>query len=119
MQSFRSDKNLLKNLSPSPRGGDKMRLTLNNDKIEYRSAYDLLVNRQTSFKGWSCNAGVSGVIIDEIGDVFRGWCKAGGVIGHISNFTIPTSPVICPASQCNCLVDVFSEKEKCFPGDQE
>jgi hypothetical protein len=48
------------------------------------------------------------------GVVYRGWCKAGGEIGKITdaNLNLPTQPIRCPKNNCHCNLDIMATKEK-------
>jgi organic radical activating enzyme len=67
-----------------------------------------------SWEGWSCHVGLEQIVVDTAGDIFRGWCKVKGKIGHISDKTLrfPVQPVICDKSFCHCNLDIMTTKTK-------
>jgi len=71
----------------------------------------LLKNRQNSFVGWKCMAGIETLYIENDGNIFRATCKQGGPIGNISeDFKIPNNPIICAKQWCNCAADLNTTK---------
>lgn len=54
------------------------------------------------FKGMTCYAGLDILVIDSLGNVFRGWCMQGGKIGNIKELPIkwPTDTIICNKDHC-------------------
>lgn len=75
---------------------------------------DLNYQNQTSFKGWTCYAGVSLLKIAPNGDIFIANCFQGGSLGNIysidDNFQPPTQPVICQKLRCTDPVDLRQSK---------
>lgn len=68
---------------------------------------------ENSWKGWSCHAGLEQFVVNMSGWIYRGWCKEGGAIGHVSdaNIPFPKAPVICTRGYCHCNFDIMSTKE--------
>ncbi len=86
---------------------------IGKDKFVNSSAHRFISDGVNHWKGWKCYAGVEQIVVDTEGNVFRGWCKEGGVIGNIkNNFTLPTKPIICNRDFCHCNFDIMSTKEK-------
>ena len=66
----------------------------------------------TSFKGSTCYAGIDTLVIDTFGNVFRGWCMQGGLIGNIYKGDIiwPKTPVVCGKDICKNGFDQKARK---------
>jgi MoaA/NifB/PqqE/SkfB family radical SAM enzyme len=67
-----------------------------------------------SFKGYTCYAGIDTLVIDYQGNVSRGWCFEGGIIGNINNLPIswPTTTIVCNKELCGNGFDQQALKEK-------
>jgi len=76
------------------------------------SANDLIITGKNNHQGWKCWGGVDGMAIDQHGDIYRTDCAYGGTIGNLSNYELPTAPIICGKTKCTCLSDVYLRKEK-------
>ncbi len=50
-----------------------------------------------------CNAGIDQLVVWKDGNVYRGYCKAGGSLGNVTErtFHIPTEAIECPFDLCN------------------
>jgi hypothetical protein len=85
-----------------------------NSKEEKLNAQFLVKNNLNKFKGWSCSAGLDGIFINSKGEVFRGTCLQGEILGNIQDgfINLPSDPVICEKKTCECLTDVYYSKEK-------
>jgi len=74
------------------------------------------INRgQTNFKGYECDLGLRSLFISALGDVKRGNCMVGGIIGSINEPDLiqwPTESIICPYDICNCSSDVNINKRR-------
>ena len=76
------------------------------------------------FKGWSCNAGIDGLYVSELGFISGAACLPEGPdewgtgiawLGRIDNmddFNLPTKPYICPKSACYCNTDMILGKKR-------
>lgn len=74
------------------------------------SANDLIMNGLNKHKGWTCYSGVDQINVGFGGEVYRADCQVGGLIGTITNFTLPTEPQICSKNECTCLSDIYIRK---------
>jgi len=82
------------------------------DKIKYRIMDAKLTNKDV-FKGWLCNAGIDGSIIDAKGNVHKSACfrhKKGMGNIKIKNVNFPSTGIICDKNKCNCLTDLQFRK---------
>jgi len=74
------------------------------------------VNRgQTNFKGYECDLGLRSLFVSALGDVKRGNCMAGGIIGNINepeSIQWPSKSIICPYTICGCSSDVNINKRR-------
>lgn len=68
---------------------------------------------QPIFTGQRCYAGIDTLTIDSDGNVWRGWCQQGGIIGNIHETSVnwPTEPIICQKDFCHNGFDHMAKKE--------
>jgi len=93
------------------RGAMKTIYSDNSEQIV--PAHDFIANNTNNWQGWRCNAGLEQLIVDTNGEIYRGWCKEGGILGNIHNdINFPQGPVICSTTRCHCNFDIMSTKEK-------
>jgi len=61
-----------------------------------------LVEDDFNYKGKLCNIGLETLVVYSNGDVYRGWCKTGGVLGNVfsKDVVLPSTPVLCDKSFC-------------------
>lgn len=87
-------------------------IVYSNDEKEYTNVNDVLINEKNIFKGFDCNAGYDQLHIDFRGYIYRGTCKVGGCLGHISDRdpTLPEDSIVCTKYKCNCLADLLTKK---------
>jgi len=78
------------------------------------SAHRFIAHKTNDWSGWKCYSGVEQIIVDMEGNIFRGWCKVGGLIGNVMDpeFMVPTEPVLCNKTMCHCNFDIMSTKVK-------
>lgn len=66
---------------------------------------------RNNFNGWICNAGVDYIHINWDGQVYRGNCRQGGVLGNITQpLALPTTPVTCQTTNCFCAPEISIRK---------
>ena len=72
------------------------------------------VNHLNNYYGHMCWAGVSQIIIDNFGYVYRGWCKSNGHMGNVfdQSFVIDSRPRPCPKQQCKNGFDLQARKSE-------
>jgi len=72
------------------------------------------VNHLNNYYGHLCWAGVTQVIIDNFGYVYRGWCKSNGHMGNVydQSFIIDSRPKPCPKTQCKNGFDLQARKSE-------
>lgn len=77
--------------------------------IEFKRMHNL-----NNFYGHLCWAGYSQIVIDNFGDVYRGWCKSGLGLGNVFNQTVKLDqqPTICPKNQCRNGFDLQAKKSE-------
>ena len=89
---------------------------LDDGTVDIKNQASLYLNRrQTDFNGYECEIGLRSLFISALGDVKRGNCNVGGVIGNINTPELirwPTESVICPYSICGCVGDVNINKRR-------
>lgn len=74
---------------------------------EYRK-----INLLNNFYGHLCNAGYDQIVINQQGDVYRGWCYSNSTLGNIftGTFKLDQKPRPCPKNQCNNGFDQKAHK---------
>lgn len=74
----------------------------------------LIANDLNRFKGYECNLGMEGLIVEINGDIYNAYCHVGGVVGNIftGEYNLTDTPTICPANYCSCSVDIEISKRK-------
>lgn len=77
-----------------------------------KSAHRFINDLTNNWSGWHCYSGVEQIIVDLGGSIYRGWCRVGGLIGHITDvdLRIPVEPVVCNKTMCHCNFDIMSTK---------
>ncbi|WP_087020277.1 radical SAM protein [Thaumasiovibrio subtropicus] len=110
MKKFRGH-SVNKNI-PKPRG--LVSVEMPNGEFIERSSFDLLVEQEINFVGWSCNAGIENIVITFKGDIYRAWCMQDGPIGTVfdKDFDFPIEPTLCKTKICQCGADICSTKIK-------
>lgn len=78
--------------------------------------------KQNHFRGWTCNAGIDGLFVNERGYISRAACLPerkddGGVawlgdLRDLSKFRLPAKPVVCNKNACYCNTDLILGKYK-------
>ena len=68
---------------------------------------------QPTFTGQRCYAGIDTLTIDTDGNVWRGWCRQGDIIGNIFKLPIewPRDTIICQKEFCHNGFDQAAKKE--------
>lgn len=69
------------------------------------------VNNWNEFKNWRCKVASQSIMIDYTGTVNAGICMAKS-LGHITEFELDTSDIVCPFNFCPCPNDIKAEKYK-------
>ena len=89
-----------------------MRMVNTDGESRVSSAHRFISDKTNDWSGWYCYAGVEQLIVDMDGSIYRGWCKEGGMIGHISdeNLELPLAPILCSKTMCHCNFDIMSTK---------
>lgn len=91
-----------------------MRMVNESGEGTVSSAHRFISEKTNDWSGWRCYAGVEQMIVDMDGKIYRGWCRMGGSIGHITDddLKLPTEPIVCAKTMCHCNFDIMSTKEK-------
>jgi MoaA/NifB/PqqE/SkfB family radical SAM enzyme len=93
------------------RGAMRMINADGGDRVS--SAHRFISDKTNDWSGWKCYAGVEQLIVDMDGSIYRGWCKEGGMLGHIADpgLNLSIQPIVCSKTMCHCNFDIMSTKE--------
>jgi organic radical activating enzyme len=84
----------------------------NSVPFSTKTINELVNNKKTNFFGWKCSIGLESLFVHYNGNVQRGNCTVGGLIGNInSEIRWPTQPVICNKTLCHCSSDIVISKK--------
>lgn len=77
--------------------------------IEFKRVHHL-----NNYYGHLCWAGYNQIIIDNFGDVYRGWCKSNNSLGNVfrHDVVLDKQPYPCPKTQCKNGFDLQARKSK-------
>jgi len=66
-----------------------------------------------NYQGRRCWAGIEQLVVLPDGNVYRGWCRAGGSLGNLLDysFRMPEEPIECPLFKCRNGFDRQATKE--------
>ncbi len=72
------------------------------------------VNHLNNYYGHLCWAGYNQIVIDNFGDVYRGWCKSNNSLGNVfrGDVVLDKKPYPCPKQQCKNGFDLQAHKSK-------
>ena len=72
------------------------------------------VNKLNNYYGHMCWAGYTQIVVDNFGDVWRGWCKSDLCLGNVFQNTVNLTqkPKPCPRQQCRNGFDLRVYKSK-------
>jgi MoaA/NifB/PqqE/SkfB family radical SAM enzyme len=72
------------------------------------------INHLNNYYGHLCWAGYNQIIIDNFGDVYRGWCKSNNSMGNVfrGDVVLDKKPYPCPKQQCKNGFDLQAHKSK-------
>lgn len=72
-----------------------------------------ILKKENCWKGWECHIGLESLKIMPDGNIYRGTCETGGVIGNVSGeIELPTKPIICDKDFCRCVTDIRTTKKR-------
>jgi organic radical activating enzyme len=89
------------------------RLIYSNGEIEKLRPNQMALENNKCFTGWKCNIGVSNLVIDMDGNIFKGWCGQNGKIGNIyseNELALDFEPVVCSKTACHNWFDQMATK---------
>jgi MoaA/NifB/PqqE/SkfB family radical SAM enzyme len=97
-------------------GGDSLS-QIDKNKLENVSKKEkkekaLVTKNRNYVLGYTCYSGIETLVIDMLGNVFRGWCQQGGKIGNIFTPPVnwPSDTIVCQKVECNNGFDRRSKK---------
>jgi organic radical activating enzyme len=75
-------------------------------------AQNLKINSENQWASWLCRAGLDRIHVDVGGNIYRGQCKQGGLLGniHVGEWTVPSEEVVCQKARCFCGSELLLEK---------
>ncbi len=81
-----------------------------------RHTVESVLSKKLSFwRNWNCSIGIQHLYVDYDGNVFRGTCREGGVLGNVyddSNMSIGKNWIVCEKHICSCGADMAAPKVK-------
>jgi len=79
---------------------------------EFCRPNQIVAEKMDRFKGWTCHAGLDSLFINQDGEIFRGGCRQGGLIGHIfeKKLQLPKKTITCNREYCPCGTDILVRK---------
>ena len=86
-----------------------MEIDQNTQQLDYKY---LISNNLNRFKGYECDLGQEGLIIEVDGNIYNAYCHTGGIVGNIRSDVLSLAPqsVICNHNICACSVDIEISK---------
>lgn len=90
----------------------EMKKTYADGREEVVTPPELIARGENNWMGWDCNIGLENLVVDYQGNVMRGWCGVGGIVGNVTdaNFRLPENPVLCSSKNCHCGLDIMATK---------
>jgi organic radical activating enzyme len=90
----------------------RMQLRKNGKIIETLNPHQLIARKLNNWEGWECEIGNEQLVVDLLGNVLRGWCAQGGIVGNIHDLSLkfPSSPIVCRRDHCHCNLDIMTTK---------
>jgi organic radical activating enzyme len=76
---------------------------------------ELINYKKANFENWMCSVGLESIFIDARGDIIRGTCRVGDVMGNIidpANIKWVKEPIRCPLTWCSCVTDIRNTKNQ-------
>ncbi len=72
------------------------------------------INHLNNYYGHLCWAGYNQIVIDNFGDVYRGWCKSNNSLGNVyrHDVVLDQKPRPCPRGQCKNGFDLQARKSE-------
>lgn len=88
-----------------------MQLVDKKSKTEL-APHEIIAKGLNRWKGWTCSIGIEQLVVDFHGQVMKGWCQVGGILGNIAdkNIQFPRKPQVCDKNFCHCNLDIMSTK---------
>lgn len=109
MKKFRS----LGKRSPSNHLRGMMKVIHDDGTVIEKPPSRFIVDGDNKWEGWKCWVGIQQITVKPNGDIYRGICRVGGILGNIrGEYTFPDEPVTCTREFCSCVTDIMTRKEK-------
>lgn len=101
-----------KSLFPVAQNPTGVTIKMDNGQSQKYHVHNLIMHKKNSFTNMHCMAGIDSIVINEKGNIFRGWCLEGGEIGNIklSHKPIDVNPIKCKKEFCHCPFDINTKK---------
>jgi MoaA/NifB/PqqE/SkfB family radical SAM enzyme len=110
---YYSEKELLflKNFS-NDKQWKNIKLHFHDKQIELNTD-ELKLKDLNQWKGWKCYIGIDSIYVQHTGEIFRGSCMQGELIGRLGEkLNWPLTPIVCPIKWCVCNADMVVRKIK-------
>ena len=89
-----------------------MRATTPSGHSEILPPNEFILRGMNRWRGYQCNVGLESLRVRGNGQVMRGVCGVGGVIGYLGeDIDLPSDPIRCTRDYCSCLADILIRKE--------
>ncbi len=89
-----------------------MRATTRSGQCETLPPNEFILRGKNRWRGYNCNVGLESLRVRGNGEVYRGVCGVGGVIGYLGeDVDLPRDPIRCTNDSCSCLADILIRKE--------
>jgi hypothetical protein len=91
----------------------RMEIEYSDGNSEHLDPGQLLAKGMNHWAGWLCKIGLERLSISRSGDIYRGTCQQGGVIGNVGSiekFDLPVADVSCGQVSCHCLSDIMTTR---------
>ncbi len=91
---------------------NKAEVLYSNNSLDQVQEHQIKLLSANQWKGWLCTAGLNRIQISTNGDIYRGQCMQGNLLGNINSgiWEIPSDPVLCQKKSCFCGKEILLKK---------
>ncbi len=107
----RKFKSKIRKITPSPFDLSDVVITEQNGNQTTKPLNEVILRKETNFKGMKCYAGIEEFFMNFDGSIYRANCLI-DKLGNVSeDLILPNKPIICDREECYCRIDVQMTKE--------